>query len=1000
MSSYGERSLRLRRSSYQPEDEDVEDHRQQRRRQRPLGNARRRRPYASYGSFLDRLTNYTIFDLDFVGFFRILITWIYTIVMIPVRLIILLFRLISLLIRMFYPFLLYLLIIWLLWYLVVIYWPYVIEVVLVVIIPILNVLIMLFNFFFELFIFLWDIAATIWNAVVPFIGMILETVINLVTTIMSAVFNAIGSFDWEPIISGLMQIINIVVEIAVQILVVLIKVGVEILTELSKVITPLINFLLEVVKALIPVVEWIFELLYDILEPILSILGALFGSGGGGTTTSKGSSTGRRLFSVEVHPAVYTPAYKEQLIKQQQQQVDIVASMMPNYESMLNNIPKNISAHEAEEFERIIREIAKEPDIDIDDINQWFRSTMITTAPTESPYHGRQLFSSPSDGVGEEIVWKRKRTDGLRFVDDLTQPHKRAKIVVDEDEEEDDDGHLHDVTNTIARQMLASSNTLRKDTLTRARNTMAVIRATTRHHSKLSTHSILQEEDRKMRSQMPHFDETLASVQYPSTVKHPKHMVASFHDEIKQRQRDQFNTGRKTLGVNWNEAQQEQLEHVKIKHMRQIIEQTKQYTDYHQTNVKLVNVAYAAFTRTMKKQMEEVITPELILRHWSTFLQAFGYKELREVHADYLKTYGNDPWDFMIAMSSFTEHPVLKAFKKADPSNVDSPYWHDWSVEQMKQQRDEKVVISGRRLMQMQSNGDRDVTGDGESKTALSSFATISTLDCFSSPKNPLCLPLIPLSFKFRIPQIHLTKAQVAAIKESTVNCDHWRFTNCLICTDRILNAWTDIKFILSAIPFVNYPIATFTVTVPQFSVFLNWIFVVPKFQMASIHMWVCFVFHLYDLFVTGVILFLVMEIAPEILDLVITTFTSVSSTFALRHKKSWYARARARAVQQTMRQMRISSSIGQRPSPSGPHAPTLHQHEHRHLHVFLTNAERQHLELHHRVHSVPRQDRIQHMRSRLIEYHNDHFDLSQGHDPDHVHHIDKENEEHPIHKE
>ena len=979
--------------------EDVEDggirNRQQRRRppsRYPPGewpSADAGIPYPAFNTRFDRLTGYTFFDRDIVGFFYLLFSWIYTIAMIPIRLFVVLFRLFSLLLRMFYPFLVYVAIIWILWYLVVIYWPYVIDLVLAVVIPILNILILLFNFFAQLFIFLYDLLATIWNAVVPFIGIIIQTVINVILTVLSEIFNAIGAFDWEPIISAFMQILNILVEIAVQILIVLIKVGAEILTQVAQIITPLVNFLLEVIKAIMPVIQWIFELLYDILEPILGILGALFGSGGGSDSTSKGSSTGRRLFSVEVHPAVFTKTYVEHLT---------FSSTAATYSSLLKNLPKNISSHEAEEFERIIREIAKEPDIDIEHINDWFRESRAIQTKSDSYTGGRRLFANE-----EEVVWKQKKTNGLRFVDDLTTKHSKH---TEKEEGEEDDGHLHDVTDTIARHMLASSNTLRKDTISRARETMSAIRAEVRSRSKLSIYTILQEEDRKMRARMPKFHETLASVEYPSSIKHPKHMVATFHDDLEQRKREQFGTGRKTLGVNWNDVESEQLDHVKVKHMREIIQQTKQYTDFHQTNIKIVNVAYSAFTRSMKYNMETVITPEIILKHWGSFLRSFGYKTLEEVHTDYVKNYGNDPWEFMTQMSAFTEHPILRAFKKADPANVESPYWHDWALEQKKYKEEQRLMM-GRRLLQMQSNGDDDVRGDGESHEAISSFPVISTLDCFSSPKNPFCLPLIPLSFKPRIPQIKLTPQQIKTIRQETTECKNWHFTNCLICWDRIRNAVTEILFILSAIPFINYPIAQLTVTVPWTNVFLEWIFVVPKFKSASLFSYVCFIYHLYDLFVTLVILFVLAEIVPELWDIVYTTLMRTSATFAYRHKNSYLGKIRARAVERVMEEIRIGASLDHESSSSSSSSSaktmnlsvTNNYTQVNNQTMMLSDTEHRHLNIRRRINGVPREHHQRYIESRLQLLHDGHVDLSQGHDPTHVQHLHKTNKDHPVNR-
>jgi hypothetical protein len=108
----------------------------------------------------------------------------------------------------------------------------------------------------------------------------------------------------------------------------------------------------------------------------------------------------------------------------------------------------------------------------------------------------------------------------------------------------------------------------------------------------------------------------------------------------------------------------------------------------------------------------------------------------------------------------------------------------------------------------MQYNQDRDVRGNGESKGALSGFATLSSLDCFSSPKNPLCIPNIPPGTQIRIPLIKLTKKQIEALNQDISRCRPWKLTYCIICLDRFYNAWQSFRWLLSAIPPINYSIA------------------------------------------------------------------------------------------------------------------------------------------------------------------------------------------------
>lgn len=820
---------------------------------------------------------YGFTDLDIVGFARNFVYNIYVILLIPVKLALLLVQLIFWFITIIYPFLFYLLIIWFFWYLLIIYWLYVMQVIIVIGIPIANVLIILFNLFFMVAVIIAMIVITIWNAFVPFLGMILYVLINVISTILADVYNAIGSIDWEPIVAGFMQILNIIVEIAVQILVVLIKVGSEILMALAKIIGPILQILLTFVKILLPIVAWILKLLYYILSPILEILAAFFGGGNpSGARTKPSGTTARRLFSVELSKTVLNQSLLPEAQLSGEETVEI---------------PEGLSGDERDEFERFLKSIGRlKTAADEDGTNDFFSATIrealdVTAPPRpiDTSKAGRRLFAAGNMKLPP-------KNNGLRFFDEDVEEEKKGDEV--------SDAHLDAAAHQMAREMYIGSKGLSSNDMTLAMDTMHAIMHEHKRQGDLSIQATMRDYARKSRHLEPAIGETLASVHYDSVVEHPERMYARFHDEAKQRTQQQFGAGpgRKLL-ENWKDVSEEKIAGLRIEHARAVLEQQKKYKAYQETHHKVVTVVYASVTKSLKNAFEEGITPTNVLKHWDSMLRAFGYQSIQEVRAHFENTHG-DAVNFISAFSAVSELPLFRYFKRADASRFDSPYFHDWAVEQHKLKQD-KEKIHGRRLHQMQFNQDRDVRGNGESKGALSGFPTLSSLDCFSSPKNPLCIPNIPPDFQLRIPLIKLTKKQIQALQQDISMCEPWKLTYCLICLDRFYNAWQSVRWLLSAIPPINYPIARLTLQAPWTGFFLDWIFLVPKYRTTSFRQAICFAFHLYDVFVTGVILWLLLRIVPPFVDIVRSTYQSVRAGAQWKRERPWSDRQRQRLIEQ-----------------------------------------------------------------------------------------------------
>lgn len=790
-----------------------------------------------------------------------------------------------------------LIIIGIFWYLAVIFWKYTVLLFLDVVIPATNVIIVLFNFFANVALIILRIVILIWDMLVPFLGMIITTVINIITSIMDDIFNILGSINWEPIISALMKILTILVDIAMQILLVLIKVGAEILIDLAKVVSFLIEVIMDVVQVLLPIVVWLLEVVYYVLQPILFILQLFFGGGSPPNPSSVPSAmaskymAGRSLLSLTLSDAYFEKVPMAAPINE----VDTDESEQ-DYAAFVKET-LGIS-HENDDYIYNLYNRAKQQQQNGRTIPQ--RSPLPTTTPTSIP---------PSEfaaqDVGRRILqsWNIDKPAGqrLRFIN---EEHDRETA---EDPHADETAkmphaHLDDLTHGMTRTMFSHAKTMNEGTLNMAHETINDILAHHKRRGHSVSRSVLTEFAKEYGHLHPKFEDTAAAAKFTATPEHPQQMHARFYEERQNLQRNfVMGSGRKLLSeeekTNWHDRKEQLLSQKKVDHAREISKQEAAYRNFQKDVMKVGTVFYGATTRALKTSIDDGVNPQNLMAHWNTALNAMGYESLQDIHNDFKARYGNAK-GFINALtnSAVDDHPILKHFKPARPEKREAaPYAPGW----------ESAKHGGRQLLQLNNNEFQpaNVAGAKQSKEAGSSFPIFSNLNCFSPPYNPLCIPQIPYSFVVHIPKIVLTQEQKDTISSDVALCEPWEETYCIICGKRIVNFIQDIRFLISAIPPVNYAIATVTVWAPWTSPFLNWIFLVPKFQHATLFQWVCFVNHLFDAYIILIVLFFILKLLWVIMPAFWATWANIQAA-RITMERSPEATQRLRMIDTYLRAM------------------------------------------------------------------------------------------------
>lgn len=741
-------------------------------------------------------------------------------------------------------------------YVMQLFWPLVIRIITLVIVPYINIVIEIYNFIFAITILILRIIFQIWNMLVPFIGMILYFIIDIFVTIMRDIFEILGSEAFSGIIQSLMEILFVLVDISMQVLMITIQVRISLLQAFAEIIGFLLEVIFDVVEVLFDIVIWLFEILFVILEPILFIIQAIAAIFTW-MLASSATFSSRKLLSLGLAtmtlsgsfmiPPDQQPNFSNQETSYKDFTDDILTSQSYLYKQYQNHINSN-------ETSRL-----------------W-----------KNNYHYNEVENNGRDLYKEYLDEYRHNSNPNKF-------STNRKLF-----ENQDNDNLDDIAHTMAhhfhrgvKKMVQSGTDF--DLM---HNTMARIQAFLKRKDRLSMKS-LWNKFRKTNPKLAKLPKGPSSVRYSDVPEHPRDMHVRFHEYRKSYSerhgiplRRRYNhKGRVLLDLNSNNNNQwdnsknihsKHLSKLELDHAKQIKQQEKEFIDFHMKRMKMAHVIHHSARTNILKHAQSTFHFDNIFTHWDNVLKRNGWHSIWDVYNEFIDTHG-EASAFVMSLSAVSEHPVMKFLKLRDPDHHKGLFFIDWSKQQefaKQYYKNSQQGSTSRKLLQ-QNNADRDVSG-GNSKESFSGFEIISKTDCFSEPKNPLCMPVIPPEFGFEIPKISWPE-EIGEDDE----CSPWRKTGCFICLDRFHNTFQSIRFMISGVvPPLNYLLTTFTCIVPWLSWTVNWVFLVPKGCPPSLMTWLCFIMHIYDVVIVGIaIWFILFFIVPFIRVLIIMPIIACRKT-------------------------------------------------------------------------------------------------------------------------
>lgn len=724
------------------------------------------------------------------------------------------FRIISLLSPYLFVFILFIFLYW--WAHVM--FPFTMKAVVYIGIPIVNMLIIAINIIIKIVAFIYMILGTIWNAVVPFLGMLLMFIFDIIFAILDAINQILGTIDLGSLFQDLMPLINIIMELVLQIIQVIIQVGEPILNALLQIIVPLLEAVFSVIKVLLPIITFLVKVIFFVLQPIIWLLQAFFGGGQAETYGQEDSGSARRLLSMknlfgnkkDSRYTGYDP-YAQTLMT--------VLNMTPG--ELYTEIYKNTT--------EVVRDL-------------WSTPQMTGRRPLE--------FNT--------------RKAGLRFMD----------------EEEEEEGEDEEVTlgSTKWRNLDNSKRSAHDDDLTYGfvhtfyRSSKSIPQQTTFEmfdiNEKVMEHyrstdpltiSAIYANHNQQNGYIKHDPkDRLGSVRYAAEIEHPNVLNERLKQERADKRAELYGSrlvGRKLLEMtvfpdDANAHLNHYMSNLEREHAMQVMDQAKLYKDKHEQRMVLASTVTGAISVTMKKHAETTFHPDNIRDQCNAFLQTMGYADIWDWHSKVVKEFADGETYFMSLVKYF-DNPLFNFIRSVEIGEDDTLYFKDWQSETHRSDFiGEESANTGRRLFSVDEDNN---LGTSNSRAALSGFATVSKKNCQTNPKHPLCVPIPPNSiFKFNIPLLILTQEQIDALLQDTSNCSPWiSNVGCIFCPERIYNAAVEILFLFVAIPPVNYAIASITRILPWTGVFLDWMFIVPKFKRATTLQWLCFVKETYSLFIT-----------------------------------------------------------------------------------------------------------------------------------------------------
>jgi hypothetical protein len=739
-----------------------------------------------------------------------------------------------------------------------IFWPFLLRFVIVYLTPFLNILIEIFNVIFAIQIIILRVLIQIWNMFVPFIGMILYVVVDLVTTIMGIVFDVLGAIDFEGIIQSIMEIIFFLVDVVLKIVMVLVQVQMTQLQILVEVITPIMEIIMDFVKILFPILAWVLQFLFRILEPILQLVAAIAEIFAWMVSSSSATAySARSLLEISGGSSTYASAGSNTAYRTTAGEYNVFR------ENQLH--PKSQSSEAQFHFEDGGGDYW-----DARSMYNWYKSQ-------QQAQHGETSKLQLSDDYRTFIasVQDTNTTRNSRTSDSTHPTRKRHLMAVDEADlfgssrrgaqQSSRAFSQDDVDRTVAQTLYSGyANNIKAnhyDLRTMREMMDEVLSYETSKRDRLSTKAIYD----RYRSRNPqHFAHSPgpANVAFRKPPEHPSQL----HEKLKQ-QRNTYSQSikansakqRKPLAVDgntWDSASKtnprdHKLAKMEKEHARMLIEQENKYVVYHENHARASHLIFNSLSEGILKHGKTTLSYDTFAFHWNNILARNGYHSLWDVYHEFVETHG-DAAQFMANLNWVRNNTreglagIIASGSWFGAESVDhghsSPKSHFTSWSDVKKAVRRHYRHTTRSLLQ-QDNSDRDVSSDEESKEGSSTFEMVAKRDCFSEPRNPLCLPEIPESFSFEIPKI----VWPSNLTEAT-DCSPWRNTGCLYCLDRLHNGFQSLRFFLSGflIP-LNFLLTTFTLAVPWLSWTVDWVFLVPKGEIASLFDFVCYFQHLYD---------------------------------------------------------------------------------------------------------------------------------------------------------
>lgn len=701
-----------------------------------------------------------------------------------------------------------------------IWWPFFIKLTIDVLIPVLDLCIIAFNIIFKITVFIYMIVASVWNAFVPFLGMLLYFVFDIILTVMDLVNQILGAIDLTSLFNSLMEILNVVMEIVLQIIEAIIKVGESVLQTLAKVISVLIEIVMSVVKILLPIVVFLFKVVYFVLEPIIKLIQFFFG---GGQSNTYGNGSSKKLLSLNIMGNTYRDDYYSTAYDPYAEFVMSTLSMNPA--DLYTTIHKN-------------------------------------STPADD------LWSSPEMTGRRPLAYKQRKA-GLEFLDEVEDTEEDMPRSVNDD----------DITYGFAHTFHRSAKQIPTQVVHETFSVMDQIMDHHRNRDPLTISAILTNYNKQYGHLRAPDEDRLGSVRYASQLEHPNDMKTRLEMERANKRAEIMagsNAGRKLLDIMaYPDKANEHLNHymsaLEKEHALLIMDQAVKYKNKHDERMMFATVFTSAVSTTMKKHAETTFHPDNIMEQWTVLLNQMGFEDVWDWHRQFIETHG-DAVNFILYISSIFQHPFFDIIKKTEEADPNSPYFHDWVAEQEK-------MNSGRKLFSVNDDNKAGNT-QGITRASFSGFAVVSKKNCKSAPKHPLCAPIPSTKLlSWSIPTLILTQKQKEQISQNVGDCTPWiDEVFCFICIERVYNTLVEILFLIVAIGPVNNAIASLILIAPWTGFFLNWMFIVPKFKRATTFQWVCFVYELWNPFIVFLIIFSLYYFFWPIIQAFYRAFRGVTS--------------------------------------------------------------------------------------------------------------------------